>query len=341
LVTDETGELYGHTEWGIKELKQRLDYDLNVAMRNDLDKYADLHRPIQTLAEGDEPNENWYMEAETFDAEEWWEEYRDELESVDPRTLDMFEQREFKRFQEMKLPKAKAMQMLINSVEGDYSQLSPRLAKVAQKQEESGDWSGESFGAEMEMADVDCVNVVSKKAAFSGSGKNFYRVSFRDKNRYDRFAVPAWARKAAETMGVKYYDVSGCMITMGQLPSGKWEIQAVLIPNTENMTKEKALKMGNHMQDRIEREGEWAKKKCRENEVVEIYEAESFGADKKNCGCGKDPCVTYGVEGFESQAETRATLISIGGVLATVGVGIALFQTVFKQKLDDAMGKSD
>jgi hypothetical protein len=69
LVTDETGELYGHTEWGIKELKQRLDYDLNVAMRNDLDKYADLHRPIQTLAEGDEPNENWYMEAETFSAE--------------------------------------------------------------------------------------------------------------------------------------------------------------------------------------------------------------------------------------------------------------------------------
>ena len=69
LVTDETGELYGHTDWGIKELKQRLDYDLNVAMRNDLDKYADLHRPIQTLAEGDEPNENWYMEAETFSAE--------------------------------------------------------------------------------------------------------------------------------------------------------------------------------------------------------------------------------------------------------------------------------
>lgn len=30
--------------------------------------YEDLHRPIQTLAEGDEPNEEWYMEAETFNA---------------------------------------------------------------------------------------------------------------------------------------------------------------------------------------------------------------------------------------------------------------------------------
>ena len=89
-----------------------------------------------------------YKGAESFNAEEWWEEYRDELESVDPRTLDMFEQREFKRFQEMKLPKAKAMQMLINSVEGDYSQLSPRLAKVAQKQEGAGAWSAESFNAD-------------------------------------------------------------------------------------------------------------------------------------------------------------------------------------------------
>ena len=91
---------------------------------------------------------SWDKNAETFNAEEWWEEYRDELESVDPRTLDMFEQREFKRFQEMKLPKAKAMQMLINSVEGDYSQLSPRLAKVAQRQEEAGAWGAESFDAE-------------------------------------------------------------------------------------------------------------------------------------------------------------------------------------------------
>ncbi len=89
-----------------------------------------------------------YKGAESFNAEEWWEEDRDELESVDPRTLDMFEQREFKRFQEMKLPKAKAMQMLINSVEGDYSQLSPRLAKVAQKQEGAGAWSAESFNAD-------------------------------------------------------------------------------------------------------------------------------------------------------------------------------------------------
>ena len=69
LITDETGELYGHTDWGIKQLKERFEYDLDVAMRNDLDKYADLHRCYQTLAEGNEPNEKWYMEAESFNAE--------------------------------------------------------------------------------------------------------------------------------------------------------------------------------------------------------------------------------------------------------------------------------
>ena len=66
LVTDETGELYGHTDWGIKALKERFEYDLNVAMRKDLDKYADLHRCYQTLAEGNEPNEKWYLEAESY-----------------------------------------------------------------------------------------------------------------------------------------------------------------------------------------------------------------------------------------------------------------------------------
>tara|TARA_B100001094_G_C18196386_1_gene811624 strand:- start:7087 stop:9186 length:2100 start_codon:yes stop_codon:yes gene_type:complete len=42
------------------------------------------------------------------------------------------------------------------------------------------------------------------------------------------------------------------------------------------------------------------------------YRAESFEADKKNCGCGQDPCVTYGAEpcegesfGAESQEKTR------------------------------------
>ena len=138
----------------------------------------------------------------------------------------------------------------------------------------------ESFEAEMDkVVDVDCVNIVSKKSAFTGKDRNFYRVSFRDAGQYDRFGIPAWAARAAETMGTKYYGVSGCKMVMGMLPSGKWQIQAILIPNTQKMNKQKALKIANHMQDRIEKEGQWARKKCRENEIIEIYQAEEYGAE--------------------------------------------------------------
>ena len=32
------------------------------------------------------------------------------------------------------------------------------------------------------------------------------------------------------------------------------------------------------------------------------YRAESFGAERKNCGCGQDPCVTYGAEPCEDES---------------------------------------
>jgi hypothetical protein len=144
-------------------------------------------------------------------------------------------------------------------------------------------YKSESFEAEMDkVVDVDCVNIVSKKSAFTGKDRNFYRVSFRDAGQYDRFGIPAWAARAAETMGTKYYGVSGCKMVMGMLPSGKWQIQAILIPNTQKMNKQKALKIANHMQDRIEKEGQWARKKCRENEIIEIYQAEEYGAESSN-----------------------------------------------------------
>lgn len=142
------------------------------------------------------------------------------------------------------------------------------------------DYKSESFEAEMDkVVDVDCVNIVSKKSAFTGKDRNFYRVSFRDSGQYDRFGIPAWASKAAKTMGEKYYGVSGCQMVMGMLPSGKWQIQAILIPNTEKMNKQMALKIANHMQDRIEKEGKWAKKKCREDEIIQIYQADEYGAE--------------------------------------------------------------
>ena len=140
--------------------------------------------------------------------------------------------------------------------------------------------NAETFEAEMDkVVDVDCVNIVSKKSAFTGKDRNFYRVSFRDAGQYDRFGIPAWAARAAETMGTKYYGVSGCKMVMGMLPSGKWQIQAILIPNTQKMNKQKALKIANHMQDRIEKEGKFARKKCLENEIIEIYQAEEYEAE--------------------------------------------------------------
>ncbi len=156
----------------------------------------------------------------------------------------------------------------------------PMLFGSTSKDDALHSYEAETFEAEMDkVVDVDCVNIVSKKSAFTGKDRNFYRVSFRDSGQYDRFGIPAWASKAAKTMGEKYYGVSGCQMVMGMLPSGKWQIQAILVPNTEKMNKQKALKIANHMQDRIEKEGKWAKKKCREDEIIQIYQADEYGAE--------------------------------------------------------------
>ena len=60
--------------------------------------------------------------------------------------------------------------------------------------------------------------------------------------------------------------------------------------------------------------GEWFDKKPtlftdNRNYIVEIngernqeFDAESFEAEKKNCGCGQDPCVTYGAEPCEGES---------------------------------------
>jgi hypothetical protein len=159
----------------------------------------------------------------------------------------------------------------------------PMLFGRTSKDDALHSYEAETFEAEMDkVVDVDCVNIVSKKSAFTGKDRNFYRVSFRDSGQYDRFGIPAWASKAAKTMGEKYYGVSGCQMVMGMLPSGKWQIQAILIPNTEKMNKQKALKIANHMQDRIEKEGKWAKKKCRDDEIIQIYQADEYGAESFN-----------------------------------------------------------
>jgi len=111
----------------------------------------------------------------------------------------------------------------------------------------------------------ECVDIQAKKA---DTTSNFYRVRFRDPADMSNFRVPAWAARAANTMGSKYYDVAGSKVTMGQDKSGNWKIQSVMIPKRANVDVDLALKIANHIQDRLEKEGKWAPKKCQDNERV-------------------------------------------------------------------------
>jgi hypothetical protein len=97
---------------------------------------------------------------------------------------------------------------------------------------------------------------------------NYYRVRFRDPKDFSNFRVPAWAARAANSIGVKYYDVRGSKITMGQTNQGEWKIQSIMIPNNSFVNPKEAAVIANHIQDRIEREGKWAKKECKDNERV-------------------------------------------------------------------------
>ena len=113
----------------------------------------------------------------------------------------------------------------------------------------------------------ECVDIQAHKADATA---NFYRVRFRDPADMSNFRVPAWAARAANTMGSKYYDVAGSKVTMGQDKSGNWKIQSVMVPKRANVDVDLALKIANHIQDRLEKEGRWASKKCQDNERVLI-----------------------------------------------------------------------
>lgn len=111
----------------------------------------------------------------------------------------------------------------------------------------------------------ECVDVRADKADAVG---RYYRIRFRDPVDFENFRVPAWASRAANTIGRKYYDVLGSKITMGQTPRGEWKIQSVMVPLIPRLTPDGALVIANHIQDRIEREGQWAKADCQDKERV-------------------------------------------------------------------------
>lgn len=57
--------------------------------------------------------------------------------------------------------------------------------------------------------------------------------------------------------------------------------------------------------------------------IEDKFNAESFEAEKKNCGCGQDPCVTYGAEPCESESfEADNTKFELLGSKYIEGVGI-------------------
>lgn len=60
--------------------------------------------------------------------------YNQLLEDFNVDDLDDFESMRFKQMTNNGVPKATAIELLINEVEGDYSQLSPKLARLAKKQ---------------------------------------------------------------------------------------------------------------------------------------------------------------------------------------------------------------
>jgi hypothetical protein len=113
----------------------------------------------------------------------------------------------------------------------------------------------------------DCVDIRADKADATG---RYYRIRFRDPAEFENFRVPAWASRAANTIGRKYYDVLGSQITMGQTKGGEWMIQSVMVPRIPRLTPDGALVIANHIQDRIEREGQWAKADCQDEERVLI-----------------------------------------------------------------------
>jgi len=114
----------------------------------------------------------------------------------------------------------------------------------------------------------DCVDIISTSA---DPTRNFFRVRFRNPKLFvgGKYSTPQWGQKAAMTIGTKYYGVKGCKITMAQPVGGRWMIQNVLIPKNGGveMTEELALRIANHIQDRIEREGQWTAVMCRDNET--------------------------------------------------------------------------
>ncbi len=75
-----------------------------------------------------------------------------ELQDFDPENLDPYEEMIYRDMMNKGNPKVSTLQIIINQVEGDYSQLSDELAKIAERQDEAYSRLGENDVEEEVMA---------------------------------------------------------------------------------------------------------------------------------------------------------------------------------------------
>jgi hypothetical protein len=155
---------------------------------------------------------SWDKKAESFNAEEWWEEYRDELEAVDKSSLDDFELMIWNDDIVKKHGKAKMMQLIINT--GEYStQLSPQLAKIARKQEEDrGEWDNdigydpETFNAEKVEIDWDAVAKEEWELGYPHADGDLLSYQNKQANKSLLSCLNSYLKVAKDTVTMGHYD---------------------------------------------------------------------------------------------------------------------------------------
>lgn len=120
------------------------------------------------------------------------------LVNFDLTDLDTYEETIYKEYNKS-MSKAQALQMIINSVEGDYSQLSAKLAEIAEEQYPSDEYAK---GGPINSTDDVYIDFLNKKKNFKQDRKYF-----KD---YDE--AVAWAKKNLEKFNpdmIKYLENGG------------------------------------------------------------------------------------------------------------------------------------
>lgn len=102
----------------------------------------------------------------------------DDLENFDIFKLDDFEYMQYNHFiEKSKVSKKEALEILINNVEGDYSQLSPKLRAIA-KRHKMAEGGMMAKGGGIEEGDVVIVKSENLKAEVTNVGTDFITVEF-------------------------------------------------------------------------------------------------------------------------------------------------------------------